>query len=71
MGKYEVTQKQYKSVMTGNQNDLSTMPSRYVGENQPVEMVSWNDAISFCDRLTEQEKSAGRFARFMVLHFAN
>ena len=60
LGKYEVTQKQYKSVMTGNQNDLSTMPSRYVGENQPVEMVSWNDAISFCDRLTEQEKSAGR-----------
>jgi len=36
MGKYEVTQAQWEAV-TGNN------PSRYDGDNRPVEQVSWND----------------------------
>src|SRR5881392_4458356 len=36
IGKYEVTQAQWKSVMGSN-------PSRFKGEDLPVESVSWND----------------------------
>ena len=36
MGKYEVTQAQWEAVTGSN-------PSRYDGENRPVEQVSWND----------------------------
>ncbi len=53
LGKYEVTQKQYKAVM-------GTNPSWYTNDNEPVEMVTWNDATNFCAKLTEIEKAAGR-----------
>ena len=45
MGKYEVTQAQYKS-MTGKS------PSFFSGDNLPVEMVSWDQAQAFCKLLT-------------------
>jgi formylglycine-generating enzyme required for sulfatase activity len=54
IGKYEVTQKEYLSIM-------GTNPSHFnKGNNKPVEQVSWNDALEFCAKLTEQEKKAGR-----------
>ena len=53
LGKYEVTQAQYKALMGEN-------PSRFRDDNNPVEQVSWNDAMSFCEKLTEIEKIAGR-----------
>ena len=44
----EVTQKLYKEVMGEN-------PSYYSkGENNPVECVSWYDAIYFCNKLSEK-----------------
>lgn len=46
MGKTEVTQSQWKSVMGNN-------PSHFKGENLPVESVSWNDAMTFCEKLNE------------------
>ena len=46
IGKYEVTQKQYEAVMGDN-------PSRFKGNNRPVEWVSWNYAKAFCDKLNE------------------
>jgi len=49
IGKYEVTQGLWKSVMGNN-------PSDFTGdENLPVENVSWYDAIEFCNKLSEKE----------------
>lgn len=53
LGKYEVTQAQWEMVMETN-------PSRFKGARLPVERVSWNLAVSFCERLTELERETGR-----------
>ncbi|MEM9264683.1 MAG: formylglycine-generating enzyme family protein [Cyanobacteria bacterium P01_F01_bin.13] len=56
MGKYSVTQAQWKAVATTlpkiNQ-DLEPEPSRFSNDNHPVERVSWHDAIEFCARLRQ------------------
>jgi formylglycine-generating enzyme required for sulfatase activity len=44
LGKYEVTQQQWEAVMGAN-------PSRFKGEQRPVEQVSWNDLQEFLRRL--------------------
>ena len=51
-GIYEVTQAQYASVMGAN-------PSFFKGEDLPVEQVSWNDAVRFCEKLTAWERALG------------
>ena len=53
MSKYEVTQAQYKAV-------VGTNPSNFKGNNNPVEQVSWYDAVAYCAKLTEQERTTGR-----------
>ena len=54
ISKYEVTQKEFQTVMGNN-------PSYFTGDlNLPVEQVSWFDATNYCDKLTAQERSAGR-----------
>jgi formylglycine-generating enzyme required for sulfatase activity len=53
LGKYAVTQAQWKAVMGNN-------PSKFKGAQHPVENVSWNSAVEFCERLTEQARAAGR-----------
>lgn len=55
MGRYEVTQADYKDVMGAGDN-----PSRVKGDFMPVETVSWKDATLFCQRLTAWEKEARR-----------
>ena len=44
MGKYEVTQALWEAVMGSN-------PSKYKGDNLPVEKVSWNDCQEFISKL--------------------
>ena len=50
---HEVTQNEYQAVMGSN-------PSYWNGESLPVEQVSWNDAVAYCQKLTEKERAAGR-----------
>ena len=47
IGKYEVTQAQWKAVMGSN-------PSEFKGDNLPVENVSWNDIQEFIQKLNAQ-----------------
>ena len=60
LGKYEVTQAQYQTVMNGNSEGLNADPSQFKGSNRPVERASWEDAQIFLTRLNSIEQSAGR-----------
>ena len=55
LGKYQVTQAQWYAV-------LGTDPSYFKGSQRPVEQVSYNDALTFCRRLTEKERAEGRLS---------
>ena len=54
MGRFPVTQAQWKAVMGGN-------PSEFKGADRPVEMVSWDDCRAFLETLnaTAAAKSSG------------
>jgi formylglycine-generating enzyme required for sulfatase activity len=47
IGKYEVTQKQWVDVMGSN-------PSKFKGDDLPVEMVSWNDVQKFIEAVNQK-----------------
>lgn len=49
LGMYAVTQAQYRAVM-------GQSPSAFKGDLLPVESVSWEDAVAFCERLTDRTK---------------
>ncbi|OBQ34358.1 MAG: hypothetical protein AN487_18360 [Anabaena sp. CRKS33] len=47
IGKYSLTQVQYQAIMRNN-------PARFKGANRPIECVSWNDAVVFCQELSQK-----------------
>ncbi len=55
MGKYPVTQAQWKAVaaLPRIDRDLKPDPSSFKGDNRPVESVSWYDVVEFCARLSK------------------
>lgn len=46
MGKFQITQAQWKAVMEDN-------PSHFKGDDLPVETVSWEEAEEFCQKLQQ------------------
>jgi formylglycine-generating enzyme len=48
LGSREITQKEWLGVMDSN-------PSKQIGDNYPVEMVSWYDCILYCNIRSEKE----------------
>jgi sulfatase modifying factor 1 len=55
LGKFEVTQEQYRAVSKTN-------PSHWRGPNLPVEHVSWNDAIEFLKIINQKEQKPNKWA---------
>ncbi len=51
LGKYPVTQAQWRAVMGNN-------PSHFQGDTLPVEQVSWEDAQSFCQTVRKKTGQA-------------
>ncbi|BAS57157.1 MULTISPECIES: caspase, EACC1-associated type [Leptolyngbya] len=56
MGKYAVTQAQWKAIAQFPKINraLELDPSKFKGNNRPVERIFWEDAIEFCERLTRK-----------------
>jgi formylglycine-generating enzyme required for sulfatase activity len=58
LGKYEVTQSEWKQVMQTEPWKGRTFTKE--GADYPATLVGWNDATEFCRKLTERERQAGR-----------
>jgi formylglycine-generating enzyme required for sulfatase activity len=63
LGKYEVTQGQWKQVMSGARLPWWGMGSLLEGDDVAAAFVGWDLAIAFCRKLTEMERKAGRLPK--------
>lgn len=61
MGKFEVTQLEFETVMGFNPSFFRT-----AGSTAPVESVSWNEANEYCRKLTEREREKGTISEELV-----
>jgi sulfatase modifying factor 1 len=48
IGKYEVTQKEWIEIMKSN-------PSQFIGDNLPVDSVSWYNCVEYCNKRSIKE----------------
>ncbi|MFM7365108.1 MAG: formylglycine-generating enzyme family protein, partial [Cuspidothrix sp.] len=54
MGRYPVTQAQFQAIMENNPSNFQGNGSTTLTNQRPVESVSWNDAVKFCERLSQK-----------------
>ena len=66
MGKYEVTQGKYLSLIESNPSHFTAANGYTDDLNLPVDGVSWDNATNYCTKLTQQEQTAGRLPSGMV-----
>jgi formylglycine-generating enzyme required for sulfatase activity len=57
MGKYEVTQEQYRKVIGRNPSYFTAERAGGPAENHPVDSVTWKDAQAFLKKLNAMEKT--------------
>ena len=64
MGKYQVTQAQWRQIanLAKIDRNLNPNPSDFQGDRNPVEMISWNHAVEFCQRLSQKTGHKYRLA---------
>lgn len=63
MGKYPLTQTQYEALM-------GTNPSRFGDNpNHPLEQISWFDAQTFCEKLSQLTGQSYRLSTFPFYPF--
>ena len=59
IGKYEVTQAQWQAVMGNN-------PSKFKGDDNPVEQVSWEDCKKFIEKLNDMSEVRASGLKFRL-----
>ena len=55
LGRTEITQAQWRELM-----ENLPSPSHFGGSDRPVELISWANAVEFCQKLTARESAFGR-----------
>jgi formylglycine-generating enzyme required for sulfatase activity len=63
LGKYEVTQSEWKRVMQTEPWKAEGARLTKEGADFPATYVNWNDATEFCRKITEQERRSGRLSK--------